>query len=394
MLCGIRIASRSAGMASRNQARTCSAVRGSSAAASSATSATGQPAEASRCATGCHTSGGNNGLGSRTERDPWHSDGSSGDGSAAPAEPALAPAALGWAGGELRDGDDGRRRGAGVPDQRPAGRPDAAVPAGHPERRRRSSASCRPGARVGLRVSYSRPGYGGSTPRPGRSVADVVADIVACWTRSGSSVRDARLVRRRPARAGLRRAAARPLQRRGRWPASPHPAAGMDWSSGMADENVAEFGAAVTVRGAHAFVERSPPSSATSRAPESRTSMAGLVPGRPSGLEAELADALAESFRGPSPTGRGLARRRSRLRRPGDSTSTRSRCRSASGRAAGPDGAVRAWPVAGGQGAEAQAHLFATEGHLSMVKPAAGAAGRTAGVSLRSRYSAPSYESG
>jgi pimeloyl-ACP methyl ester carboxylesterase len=32
----------------------------------------------------------------------------------------------------------------------------------------------------GLRlISYDRPGYGGSTPRPGRTVADVAADVAA-----------------------------------------------------------------------------------------------------------------------------------------------------------------------------------------------------------------------
>src|SRR5919108_3197173 len=41
-------------------------------------------------------------------------------------------------------------------------------------------------ARAGLRlVSFDRPGFGGSTPRPGRTVADAAADVAAVADRLG-----------------------------------------------------------------------------------------------------------------------------------------------------------------------------------------------------------------
>jgi hypothetical protein len=44
-----------------------------------------------------------------------------------------------------------------------------------------------PAAELGLRtVSYSRPGYGQSTPRPGRSVADAAADIETVLDAAGA----------------------------------------------------------------------------------------------------------------------------------------------------------------------------------------------------------------
>ena len=65
----------------------------------------------------------------------------------------------------------------------------------------------------GLRVILAaRPGYEGSTPRPGRRVVDVAEDTAAVLDELGADTFvTARLVRRRPARAGLRRGLARAL---------------------------------------------------------------------------------------------------------------------------------------------------------------------------------------
>jgi pimeloyl-ACP methyl ester carboxylesterase len=98
----------------------------------------------------------------------------------------------------------------------------------------------------GLRlVSTSRPGYGGSTRQPNRSVADVVADIaevlvaldaerclIAGWSGGGPHA----------LACGARLdAAAAVLVIAG---VAPHDAAGLDWVAGMGEENVTEFGAA------------------------------------------------------------------------------------------------------------------------------------------------------
>ena len=70
----------------------------------------------------------------------------------------------------------------------------------------------------GLRlVSYDRPGYGGSTPHPGRTVGDAAADVLAIADHLGArALRRLGPLRRRAARAGLRRPAGRP-----RWPPAP-----------------------------------------------------------------------------------------------------------------------------------------------------------------------------
>jgi pimeloyl-ACP methyl ester carboxylesterase len=103
-------------------------------------------------------------------------------------------------------------------------------------------------AASGLRtVTFSRPGYGESTPQPGRTVADVCGDVsavlaalgleqfvafgwsgggphaLACAALMGDSCRGAATL------AGV----------------APYPAPGLAWLDGMGAENVAEFGAAL-----------------------------------------------------------------------------------------------------------------------------------------------------
>ncbi len=96
----------------------------------------------------------------------------------------------------------------------------------------------------GLRtVTYSRPGYAGSTERPGRSVADAAADVAAIldaigadrfvtigWSGGGPhALACAALLADRCAAAVSLSGVA------------PYPAAGLDWLAGMGPENVEEF---------------------------------------------------------------------------------------------------------------------------------------------------------
>jgi pimeloyl-ACP methyl ester carboxylesterase len=99
----------------------------------------------------------------------------------------------------------------------------------------------------GLRlVTTSRPGYGGSTRQPGRTVADVAADtaavlaaigaercLIAGWSGGGPHALAC------GARLG---AAAAVLVIAG---VAPYPAAGLDWMAGMGEENVVEFSTAL-----------------------------------------------------------------------------------------------------------------------------------------------------
>ncbi len=140
---------------------------------------------------------------------------------------------------------DGRRldvRMSGPPDGLPLifhhGTPGAAVPRRALERQAHAR-----GLRV---VSMSRPGYGGSTRQPGRSVADVVADTAAvlAWTgsdqclvsgTSGGGPHALACAARLPGAAAALVVAG----------VAPYGAHGLDWMGGMGDDNVTEFSAAL-----------------------------------------------------------------------------------------------------------------------------------------------------
>ncbi|MEX0626166.1 MAG: alpha/beta hydrolase [Chloroflexota bacterium] len=104
-------------------------------------------------------------------------------------------------------------------------------------------------AERGLRyVSFSRPGYGSSTRRPGRDVADVVDDTVAVLDAIGAE---------RCHVIGWSGGGPHALACAARMPArvvsvatigsiAPYPAEGLDWIAGMGAENVEEFEAALT----------------------------------------------------------------------------------------------------------------------------------------------------
>ena len=104
-------------------------------------------------------------------------------------------------------------------------------------------------ARQGMRfVTYSRPGYRGSSPQPGRTVADVAGDVAALldavgadefvtigWSGGGPhALACAALLPERCRAAAIVAGVA------------PYDAEGLDWLDGMGEENLAEFGAAAT----------------------------------------------------------------------------------------------------------------------------------------------------
>jgi len=99
----------------------------------------------------------------------------------------------------------------------------------------------------GLRpVRYDRAGYGGSTPNPGRSVVDVVADIedvldaleIEQYVSLGGSggCPHSFACGARSERCLAAAAIAAP---------TPYPAEGLDWTAGMGEQNIDEFGAAL-----------------------------------------------------------------------------------------------------------------------------------------------------
>ncbi|HEY7272916.1 MAG TPA: alpha/beta fold hydrolase [Actinoplanes sp.] len=100
----------------------------------------------------------------------------------------------------------------------------------------------------GLRlVWHSRPGYAGSTPRPGRTVSDDADDVAALldalgaerfvtlgWSGGGPhALASAAMLPRRCVAAGTIAGVA------------PYAAEGLDWFAGMGQENLDEFGAAL-----------------------------------------------------------------------------------------------------------------------------------------------------
>jgi pimeloyl-ACP methyl ester carboxylesterase len=102
------------------------------------------------------------------------------------------------------------------------------------------------GAERGIRhITYSRPGYGGSSRHPGRSVADCVADVVAIADAlgcerfhsvggSGGAPHSIACAALLPDRVISAAAIATP---------APLDAAGLDWTAAMGAENIAEIAA-------------------------------------------------------------------------------------------------------------------------------------------------------
>jgi len=106
-------------------------------------------------------------------------------------------------------------------------------------------------ARLGLRwVSYDRPGYGGSTPHPGRDIASAAADVAAIADSLGL---DSFAVIGHSGGGAHSLACAALLPGRVRAAVSvsglaPYAAEGLDWYAGMADAGVASLRAAAEGR--------------------------------------------------------------------------------------------------------------------------------------------------
>ncbi|MDN4159963.1 alpha/beta fold hydrolase [Nocardioides abyssi] len=161
-------------------------------------------------------------------------------------------------------------------------------------------------ADLGLRlVTMSRPGYGGSTPRPlsldGPRVVDDVADTVAVldaldvdefltigW--SGGGPRALACAALLPDRC---RAAATLAG------VAPHDADGLDWDAGMAPENVEEFAAAVQGRAAYEeLLARTLPPIFAATADDVAAALGELVtPVDAAALDGAYAAWTAETFR-------------------------------------------------------------------------------------------------
>jgi len=158
-------------------------------------------------------------------------------------------------------------------------------------------------SRLGLRlIGYSRPGYGRSTERPGRSVADVVEDTTALldelgvrefrtlgWSGGGPhALACAALLPDRCKAAALLASVA------------PYNARGLDWLAGMDQSNVEEFTA--TVAGAEALVAHLQPEVdglANVTGPELAEGMGGLLSSvDKAAVTGAFSEELAFAFRG------------------------------------------------------------------------------------------------
>jgi pimeloyl-ACP methyl ester carboxylesterase len=165
-----------------------------------------------------------------------------------------------------------------------------------------------PAARRGLRtITYSRPGYAGSTAQHGRSVADAAEDSEAIldtlgvdrfltlgWSGGGPhALACAALLSERCVAAATVGGVA------------PYGAAGLEWFAGMGPENVTEFSAAL--KGEEALREFLETAGAVLRdvtGEDVVAALGGLVSSvDKTALAGEMGDVLAESFRRSVSTG-------------------------------------------------------------------------------------------
>ena len=156
---------------------------------------------------------------------------------------------------------------------------------------------------LGLRlIGYSRPGYGRSTPRPGRSIADAVEDVTALldelgvgefralgWSGGGPhALACAALLPRRCRAAALIAGIA------------PRSARGLDFLAGMDQANIDEMGAAIAGRDEiEAFLRSEAEGLREVTGAELAEGMGGLLSSVDrAAVTGTFADELAVSFRG------------------------------------------------------------------------------------------------
>jgi pimeloyl-ACP methyl ester carboxylesterase len=154
-----------------------------------------------------------------------------------------------------------------------------------------------------LRVVFAaRPGYEGSTPRPGRTVADVVPDTAAVLDALGAgeyvSIGFSGGGPHTLACAAL--APGRCLAAASVAGVAPYPAAGLDFLAGMGPENIEEFGLAM--RGAEAltpFLEKEAAALREITGEQIVAALGGLISGADAAvLTGEFAADLAAALRG------------------------------------------------------------------------------------------------
>jgi pimeloyl-ACP methyl ester carboxylesterase len=154
----------------------------------------------------------------------------------------------------------------------------------------------------GLRViQIARPGYERSTPRPGRRVGDIGADagvvmdylgadtfVTAGWSGGGPHALACAVLL--PGRCLAAASVAG---------VAPHDAEGLDWTEGMAPENVAEFGAAVSGPDQLTeYLQREAEGLTSVTGPEVAAALGGLVSAVDvAALTGEYAEAMAAGLR-------------------------------------------------------------------------------------------------
>ena len=150
-------------------------------------------------------------------------------------------------------------------------------------------------------IVYSRPGYGSSTEKPGRSVADAVEDVEAIlgelkvrefvtigWSGGGPH-----------ALACAARLADRCLGTASIAGVAPYGASGLDWMGGMGPENIEEFGLALKGKAALTpWLEEQARVLGHIQGPDVAASLGGLISDvDKQALTGEFADFLAATFR-------------------------------------------------------------------------------------------------